>query len=820
MSKNLVLFSDGTGNSAGKLFKTNVWRVYQAVDLADPQQPKDPRQFAFYDDGVGTSSFKPLAVLGGAFGFGLARNVRDLYVFLCRTYEPGDKIYAFGFSRGAFTIRVLIGLVMSQGIVRYTGNEADLQRWSADAYRRYRAERFKSKSPLVWIVRPLRNAALRVSGWALRQTPYAKAERFGKPDDPKPVEVQFVGLWDTVDAYGLPVDELTRAIDTFVWPLTMRDYNLNRRVQRARHALALDDERNAFHPRLWNEKEIPGEPGTGTPGGNVHTTHINDEQISQVWFAGVHSNVGGGYADDSLSYVSLLWMVKEADKYGLRFEPHVLAEIKALADENGLLYDSRRGLAGYYRYNPRRIDRLTSTDKVKVPRTKVHESVLRRIHAGHDGYAPIVLPPDFAVMKIDGSIQAADAYLAASGGQLGASGAHGLSPQAWTSSSSTYPERRERVYNAVWWRRVAYFFTLAVTLTMAALPLGLPGTGACDGGRLCALVAPVGVLGVLLPSSAAVWLNSFFSHPVVWLPLVAALILGLAAGGWFAVRVGDLMRSVWYAIPTLQPRSVVKPSAPATAGPFARALQAVRTSASYLGAFKLLTHGVLPLAFLVLLGYAAFAAFAQLSFADAVADGDVCMESGAPSGAAGGLDGAFDAAALCAYTGTKVEKGGTYRVRLTVPGAGRWWDRGIPAGPHGLEATLDPLRAAVMGAGVPLRRHLTEPWFQPMVRIGQKGNDTYALHGDPETPTRSDRRVLASPANEEACSGGRKGAAGAVEVYEALVVARSSGPMFVYVNDAIVPWGLEQRFYKNNCGTATLEIEQVVPLGKAVAAAK
>ena len=124
MHKNLILFSDGTGNSSGKLFKTNVWRTYEAVDVADPRNPALPRQFAFYDDGVGTSSFKPLAVLGGALGLGLARNVRDIYAFVCRNYSPGDKIYAFGFSRGAFTIRVLMGLILDQGLVPYNGNEA------------------------------------------------------------------------------------------------------------------------------------------------------------------------------------------------------------------------------------------------------------------------------------------------------------------------------------------------------------------------------------------------------------------------------------------------------------------------------------------------------------------------------------------------------------------------------------------------------------------------------------------------------------------------------------------------------------------------
>jgi len=98
--RNLVVFSDGTGNSAAKLFKTNVWRMYDALDLNCPDQ------IALYDDGVGTASLPLLALIGGAFGWGLKRNVLDLYVFLCRNYREGDHIFAFGFSRGAFTIRV------------------------------------------------------------------------------------------------------------------------------------------------------------------------------------------------------------------------------------------------------------------------------------------------------------------------------------------------------------------------------------------------------------------------------------------------------------------------------------------------------------------------------------------------------------------------------------------------------------------------------------------------------------------------------------------------------------------------------------------
>jgi len=118
--KNIVVLSDGTGNAAAKVWRTNVWRLFQSLDLTNP------RQVAIYDDGVGSSAFKPLALLGGAVGWGLKRNVLDLYKFLCRNYEPGARIYAFGFSRGAFTIRVLLGLVSHEGLVRYE-SEAQLK---------------------------------------------------------------------------------------------------------------------------------------------------------------------------------------------------------------------------------------------------------------------------------------------------------------------------------------------------------------------------------------------------------------------------------------------------------------------------------------------------------------------------------------------------------------------------------------------------------------------------------------------------------------------------------------------------------------------
>src|SRR5215207_8466448 len=120
-------------------------------------------------------------------------------------------------------------------------------------YRAYRKQKFKTPNPVVRLARAVRDRVVDAWHQSRGKKPYREIEKIGGPDSDRPIEIEFVGLWDTVDAYGLPVDELTRAVDLFVWPLTMRDYNLNPRVKRARHALALDDERHTFHPRLWNE---------------------------------------------------------------------------------------------------------------------------------------------------------------------------------------------------------------------------------------------------------------------------------------------------------------------------------------------------------------------------------------------------------------------------------------------------------------------------------------------------------------------------------------------------------------------------------------
>lgn len=799
--KHLVLFSDGTGNSAGKLFKTNVWRLYQAVDLCDPANPTQPRQFAFYDDGVGTSSFKPLAIAGGGFGVGLARNVVDLYLFLCRMYTPGDKIYVFGFSRGAFTVRVLIGLIMTEGLLRYRGSERDLERLAWDAYRAFRRKRFPSHWGIK-MLRNLRDRVLRARDLLRGNTPYSDAERIGCPDSPSPIEVEFLGLWDTVDAYGLPVDQLTRAIDKFIWPLTMRDYNLSPRVRHARQALALDDERNAFHPRLWNEAPDSHDPDLGTPNANRRSRHIDDERISQVWFCGMHANVGGGYADDSLSYVPLQWIMSEANKHGLRLEPSIWQELMALSDENGKLYDSRHGIASYYCYNPRRIDRLNRTDMVRVPRTKVHESVLRRIRVDPEGYAPISLPPNFSVVLINGSIVNAEQYLTQMYANQPDYNASAV-PKRWMKG---FRAAREDVYNTVWRRRVAYFLTLFVSLALAAMPLFAPARASCLD-TLCVVSQPVTLLDYALPAFTSTWTASFATNPNIFLPLILALLVCMAWGKRLDIMIRDKMRRVWYGIAPLKPTSVASMPRMKKTTLRDRCIQRLRTHVAYKAFMYFLGYQLLPFVFVLAILLGALMFLGQPLFAWASASGDACQ---APQDSAS--DQAtfwFDTRKPCAFSGMQVRQGHTYKVSMQVPDQWRWSDQTIPANPGGFECPLEFPTSWVMAASTPARRHMNQPWFQTMVRVGANGNDSYVLPIKPQTPLPSGHCPLKPkisvwpkgwrcPPDAVSVEGGR--------VFTSSFTARADGPLFFYVNDAVGWPFFSDYFYRNNQGCARVTI--------------
>ena len=174
MGRRIILLSDGTGNSSAKVWRTNVWRIFESIDLSGSDQ------IAYYDDGVGTSEFKPLAVVGGAFGYGLKRNVLDLYKFACRNFRHDtDEIYAFGFSRGAFTIRILTGLILEQGLIR-AGTEQELDHKARQAYREFRRENFSTKWP--YYLRPevgCGGSATCSSPTAIQRTTIARSKTSG-----------------------------------------------------------------------------------------------------------------------------------------------------------------------------------------------------------------------------------------------------------------------------------------------------------------------------------------------------------------------------------------------------------------------------------------------------------------------------------------------------------------------------------------------------------------------------------------------------------------------------------------------------------------
>ena len=177
--KRIILLSDGTGNSSAKLFKTNVWRLYQSLDL-DPAGT-GVRQIACYNDGVGTSAFKPLALLGGMFGYGLKRNVLHLYEFLCQNWEPGDEISIFGFSRGAFTARIVAGLIAREGILLGQDSRT-LAHAIRDVYRRYRFNKEVIIS-MPGVGRLIRHGFLHIWRRLTGQTGYAGLDVTVSPDE-------------------------------------------------------------------------------------------------------------------------------------------------------------------------------------------------------------------------------------------------------------------------------------------------------------------------------------------------------------------------------------------------------------------------------------------------------------------------------------------------------------------------------------------------------------------------------------------------------------------------------------------------------------
>jgi uncharacterized protein (DUF2235 family) len=533
MSKKIILLSDGTGNSAAQVWRTNVWRMFQAIDL------KGDMQIAAYDDGVGTSSFLPWAILGGAFGVGLQRNVIELYKFLCRNYQSGDQIYGFGFSRGAFTIRLLIGLVLDQGLVNFA-DEAELHRNAKIAYRAYRRE---NDSP--WNLQyPFRLVRVLYDRWVHK---YRANQR--------PItSVEFLGLWDTVAAYGLPIVEMTRGVDKWLWPLALPDQEFNPAIKKARHALAIDEERQTFYPVLWNENSI----NTKSNGTKRST---DSEQLLQVWFSGVHSNVGGGYPDDAMANVSLAWMLAEAKATGLVFkdlpdaEPDALLSTDAAKDKDGRLYDSRSGLGGYYRYGPRRIEDFYASMQKKdakgktiySPVPKIHESAFKRIKNGAHFYAPIGLPDDYEI------VTTTDVILSLTPPPPLETVKSSVGPNVPTlgegsSGAKARCAHQESVWDTVWRKRGIYFLTVFATGYLLTYPLYRDGYDFQEHYTPLRLVSDaIRLVGTFVPRFFYRWLDAYARDPFWFVACVALVVFLTMVGSRLVGSINDRMRAIWTA---------------------------------------------------------------------------------------------------------------------------------------------------------------------------------------------------------------------------------------------------------------------------------
>ena len=263
MPKNIVICCDGTGNEFGNA-NSNVVQLYSVLDLRDPRL-----QVAYYHPGVGTMGDRRALLritrrvtraLGLAFGYGLSSNIADAYSFLMNEYEPGDKLFVFGFSRGAYTARALCGMIYKFGLIS-KGNEG-LVAYAARMYR------YAPKD----------------------ETIAAKFKQIFSRSCP----TYFLGLWDTVSSIGWITD-----------PVHLPYTRTNPELKIARHAISIDERRCFYRQNLlapWRQAQPP-------------------QDIQQVWFAGVHSDVGGSYEEPPtglrLPRISLRWMLEEAVAAGL-----------------------------------------------------------------------------------------------------------------------------------------------------------------------------------------------------------------------------------------------------------------------------------------------------------------------------------------------------------------------------------------------------------------------------------------------------------------------------------------------------------------------
>jgi uncharacterized protein (DUF2235 family) len=295
--KRIITCSDGTWNKPsathkGKPIRTNVQKIF---DLICKRDGKDILQIKYYDQGIGAEGNWLTRTFDGATGKGIDDNIMDAYKFIVWNYEPGDEIYLFGFSRGAYTARSLAGLIRKSGILKK--NDLNLL---SKAYQLYRNHEASPESD--------------------------EAKQFRVSNSFDVYNIKFIGVWDTVGSLGIP-------IHFFQWfnrkKYSFYDTTLSSIVRYAYHAISIDEARGNFKPTLWELSQ--------------NRARDFEQVLEQRWFAGVHSNIGGGYPDEGLADIALKWITEKAAATGLAYDADKLKnEIKS--EPTGKLYKSNTGI--------------------------------------------------------------------------------------------------------------------------------------------------------------------------------------------------------------------------------------------------------------------------------------------------------------------------------------------------------------------------------------------------------------------------------------------------------------------------------------------
>jgi uncharacterized protein (DUF2235 family) len=318
MGKNIVIFSDGTGQKGGVGSNTNVYKLFNMVE------DRTERQIVFYDPGLGTDWRKITGLIAGQ---GFSKNILDCYRFIFENFEADDQIYLFGFSRGAATVRSLSGFIHLFGILPISRPDLIKQ-----AFRIYKIENKENREK--------------------------KAKAFIEKHHTMWCKIRFIGVWDTVAALGLPIKWISPVLD-FLFPHKFHSFDLSDSIEFARQALSIDEERKSFLPVIWNtiENDVNG-------------------KMKQVWFSGVHTDVGGGYEEEDLSNITLRWMIQEATAKNLIIYEKSPAYKKLIAsnpDIDGIMHNEQKHFPGKLLKKMKR-----SWNKTTHGEPCIHESVFER----------------------------------------------------------------------------------------------------------------------------------------------------------------------------------------------------------------------------------------------------------------------------------------------------------------------------------------------------------------------------------------------------------------------------------------------------------